>query len=79
MRSPSADTDVQILAVVLLYDSKDRVFIDYGSGIYRKGFWIRDLDIPQDVRESLIGLHGIPGNDPTGSFFRRGKNRVGKS
>jgi hypothetical protein len=73
LRSPSADTDIMILAVNLLQEENHRIFIDFGTGNNRKGMWLNDVNHSPEKKNSLIGLHAFTGNDYTSSFFRRGK------
>ena len=71
LRSPSGDTDILILAVSLL--DINRVYLDYGKGKLRKGIWLNDLSIEEQMKEPLIGFHAFTGNDYVSSFFKKGK------
>ena len=37
-----------------------------------------DIDIDEDIIESLVGFHAFTGNDYISSFFRKGKNSCNK-
>ena len=76
IRSPSGDTDIIVLVVSLLYDYKDRVIIDNGSGKERKSIWIGGIELSQHRCHSLIGLHSFTGNDYVSSFFKTGKRSM---
>ena len=77
LRSPSADTDIFILAACLLNPAK--IYLDYGKGKQRKGFWLNKLG--KDVtkyKAALIGFHAFTGNDYVSSFFKKGKSTCWK-
>ena len=74
LRSPSGDTDILLLAVVLLRQFKERIAFDDGNGKNRKVFRLSSLEIEDDVVQSLIGFHAFTGNDYVSSFFRKGKD-----
>ena len=85
--SPSADTDIIVLAVSLLHDESHRVYIADGSGKGLKTFKLSDVTIDdeelrrkhgvtveeEELRRALIGLYAFTGNDYASSFFRVGK------
>ena len=77
IRSPSAVTDILIIAVSLLQEENHRIFLDYGTGTNRKGIWLSDINLSTEIKNTLIGLHAftVTGNDYTSSFFRRGKQK----
>ena len=74
LRSHSGDTDITVLAVGLLYEFKDRVFLDYGSGKNRKGCWLSNIKMSTSERAALISFHAFTGNDYFSPFFRKGKS-----
>ena len=75
LRSPSGDTDIIILALVLI----NVVYMDYGNGNRRKGFWLNDIILKQNERKALIGFHSFTGNDFVPAFFKKGKTAAGPS
>ena len=46
VRSPSGDIDITVIMISKLLNNADRVFLDYGTGIHRKGMWLSDVDMP---------------------------------
>ena len=72
LRSSSGDSDIMIIAINLI-DSSKRVLVDYGNGKNRKGVWLNSIDLDDNIRAALIGLHAFTGNDYVSSFFKRGK------
>ena len=75
IRSPSGDTDIIILMISLLHRYGERVIVDdfHGDG-KRKSYRLNDIELEDDIIDSLIGFHAFTGNDFVSSFFRRGKN-----
>ena len=69
LRSPSGDTDILVLAAALL--DSNRVYINYEKGKLRKGFWLNQVAIEDQLKRALIGFHSFTGNDS--SFFKKGK------
>ena len=61
LRSPSGDTDIFVLASSLL--DPTRIYLDYGKGKLRKGFWLNQLNIDEQLKIPLIGFHAFTGND----------------
>ena len=57
----------------LLPEEQTSCFLDTGSGNNRKGLWLSDVDMSQDLKQALIWFHSFTGNDYTSSFFRKGK------
>ena len=74
IRSPSGDTDVLLLVLVHLYDHKEKVLLDNGSGTNRKQIWLGNFNIESELLQALIGFHSFTGNDYVSSFFRKGKD-----
>jgi len=74
LRSPSADTDIFVLAACLLNPTK--IFLYYGKGKTRKGFWTCNLGKDAvKYKTSLSGFHAFTGNDYiSSSFFKEGKS-----
>ena len=73
VRSPSGDTDILVILLNKLLDDQDRVYLDYGNGKHRKGLWLSDIDLSDEIKKSILGFHAFTGNDYISSFFRRGK------
>ena len=63
LRSPSGDTDIVVLTVALLYEFRNRVLIDDGSGDSRNVMQISNIDIEKDLVGALIGFHSLTRND----------------
>ena len=78
LRSPSGDTDTVVLTVALLYEFRNRVLIDDGSGENRKVMRLSNIDIKIDLVDALIGFHVFTGNDYISSFLRKGKEKCWK-
>ena len=78
LRSPSGDTDIVVLSVALLYEFRNRVILDDGSGDNRKIVRLSSLDIEKDLLDALVGFHAFTGNDYVSSFFRKGKEKCWK-
>ena len=77
IRSPSGDTDI-VLSAALLYNFKEHVVIDNGSGQSRKCINLRSLQFSESKYSAMLGLHAFTGNDYLSSFFRKGKGRCWK-
>ena len=77
IRSPSGDTDILVLSAALLYDFKEHVLIDNGSGQARKCIDLRSLQFSACKYSAMLGLHAFTGNDYLSSFFRKGKENAG--
>ncbi|KAG1711251.1 hypothetical protein GQR58_002553 [Nymphon striatum] len=76
LRSPSGDTDILVLAVALL--DSNRVYLDYGKGKLRRGFWLNSISMDDQLKRALIGFHAFTGNDYVSSFFKKGKQMCWK-
>ena len=77
LRSPSGNTDILVLATALL--DYNRVYLDYGKGKLRKGFWLNQVVIEDQLKRTLIGFHSFTGNDYVSSFFNKGKQMCQKA
>ena len=75
IRSPSGDTDVLVVSAALLYNCKEHVVIDNGSGQSRKSIDLRSLQFSECKYSTMLGLHAFTGNDYLSSFFRKGKEK----
>ena len=78
IRSPSGDTDILVVSAALLYNFKEHVVIDNGSGQSRKSIDLRSLQFSECKYSTMLGLHAFTGNDYLSSFFRKGKERCWK-
>ena len=56
LRSPPGDTDIIILALALI-NEQHVVYMDYGNGKRRKGFWLNNIILKKNERKALIGFH----------------------
>eukprot|EP00794_Sanderia_malayensis_P014842 gene14842-biopygen11931 len=72
VRSPSADIDILVILLSIM-TSQTYVYLDFGTGIHRKGMILSDIEIDECKKSSLIGFHAFTGNDYVSSFFRKGK------
>ena len=79
VKSPSGDVDITVIMTSKLLNNAERVFLDYGTGVHRKGMWLSDVDMPESEEKCLIGFHAFTGNDCTSSFFRKGKTACWKT
>ena len=70
LRSPSGNTDIDVLAAALLQNYKIQLFIEYGSGVNKKGYSLKDFALNEASSSALLGLHLFNGNDFVSSFFR---------
>ena len=73
LRSPSADTDIMVLAITIIRQFCERLFFDYGSGKNRKAVRLSDINMQNKEKDALLGFHAFTGNDYISSFFRKGK------
>ena len=53
VRSPSGDIDIIVIMIGLLLDKQTRCFLDTGSGNNRKGLWLSNVDISEDMEASF--------------------------
>ena len=77
LRSPSGDADILVLAVALL--DSNRVYLDYGRGKLRRGFWLNSITMDDQLKRALVGFHAFTGNDYVSSFFKKGKQMCWKA
>ena len=77
LRSPSRDTDILVLAVALL--DSNQVYLDYGRGKLRRGFWPNSITMDNQLKRALVGFHAFTGNDYVSSFFKKGKQMCWKA
>ena len=73
MRSPSGDIDITVIMIGIFRDHSERCYLDFGSGKYRRGLPLAEIEFEPEVKESLIGFHAFTGNDYVSSFYRKGK------
>ena len=71
VRSPSGDTDIFVILLNKLLEH--RVYLDYGNGKHRKGLWLADIDLSEEIKKCMLGSHAFTGNDYILSFFRKGE------
>ena len=50
VRSPSGDTDVLVILLNKLLAHQDSVYLDYGNGKNRKGLWLSDIDLSDEIK-----------------------------
>ena len=73
IRSPSGDTDILVLSAALLYNFKEHVVIDKGSGQSRNCINLRSLQFSECKYSTMLGLYAFTGNNYFSSFFRKGQ------
>ena len=63
----------------LLHQYGERLILDdiHGNN-NRKSYRLGDIELENDIIESLIGFHAFTDNDFVSSFFRKGKNTCHK-
>ena len=71
VRSHSADID--ILVIQLGKSECQQIYLDSGTGLYRKGIKLSDIEMSTERKRCLIGFHAFTGNDYISSFLRKGK------
>ena len=73
LRSHSGDTDIMVLAVTLIREDCERLFLDYGSGKHRKALCLDEVTMSDKEKDALLGFHAFTGNDYISAFFMKGK------
>ena len=74
VRSPSGDTDVLVILLSKMIGHQDKIYLDYGTGLNRKGLWLSNNVVMSESKlKALIGFHAFNDNDYISSFFRKGK------
>ena len=73
IRSPSGDTDIVILAVSLIVEGKECVYLESGNDTNKKMLWLGSIEMNNIKRKALLGFHAFTGNDYVPSFFRKEK------
>ena len=63
-----------ILALSLTAD-QSKAYIDYRSGKRRREIWLKDINLKEADRKTLIGFHLFTENDYVPAFFSKGKRR----
>ena len=79
IRSHSGDTDINVLATSLILNNAGRTFVDYNTGDYREVLCLGDVDLIDEEKSALIGLHSFTGNDYASSFFKKSKKSCWKT
>ena len=74
LHSSSGDTDILVLATALPI----RVYLDYGKGKLRKGFWLNQVVIEDNSKEHSLDFIHSPGMTVS-SFFKKGKKMCWKA
>ena len=77
IRSPSGDTDIIVMLIGHLDRISATVYLDNGTGNNRRVLNISSCTISLEIRNAVIGLHAISGNDYVSAFFRKGKKPSG--
>ena len=73
--SSSCNTDLVVLAVGLLQELNDWVFIANGCGSNKEHCKLSDFDIDIDSISAFLGLHAFTVNDYVSLFFRKEKEK----
>ena len=79
LRSPSADTDIMVIAFSIIWTDSDRLYVDYGSGQHRKGLLLKRIGLSDTDKDAIIGFHAFTGNDYVSTFFRKGTTTCWKT
>ena len=74
LRSPSGDTDIMVLTVLLISLSQDRVFIDYGNRKICKAIKLSNVNMATDLKQALVGFHAFTRRRLRFSVFYKRKN-----
>ena len=72
VRSPSGDIDILVLLLCTM-TTQSQIFLDFGTGMHKKGLTLSDIEMDARKKRCLIGFHAFTGNDYLSSFFRKGK------
>ena len=72
------DTGIVVLAVGLLQEFNNQVFIVNRSGSNKEHYKLSDIEIAIDSTSALLGLHAFTSNDYMLSFFWKRKERFWK-
>ena len=62
-----------VLVITTITTDIERVFYDRVNGLNRKGGWLNDLQLKNDLKEALIGLSAFTGNNFIPAFFKKSK------
>ena len=60
-----------VLVITTITTDIERVFYDGVNGLNRKGGWLNDLQLKNDLKEALIGLNAFTGNNFIPAFFKK--------
>ena len=78
IRSPSGDTDILVLTIVHLYNYKEKIHPDNGTGVNKNNIWLVASKFKDEILNALIGFHSSTGNDYVFSSFRKSKQACWK-
>ena len=73
VRSPSGDVDINVLFTSMFKEDNTDIYIDYGSGKFRKILQLNSIDMSDEHKFALIGFHAFTGNDYVSSIFHKSK------
>ena len=73
VRSPSGDVDINVLFTSMFKEGNTEIYIDYGSGKFKKILQLNSIDMSDEHKSALIGFHAFTGNDYVSSIFRKSK------
>ena len=57
---------------------QSQIYLDFGTGMHRKGLTLSDIKMDALKKRCLIGFHAFTGNDYVSSFFWKGKEACWK-
>ena len=69
---------IVVLAVGLLQEFNDRVFIVNGCSSNTEHYKLSDFEIGVECTDALLGQHAFTGNVYVSLFFRKGKEKCWK-
>ena len=61
VRSPSGDVDINVLFTSMFKEDNTDIYIDYGSGKFRKILQLNSIDMSDEHKSALIGFHAFTG------------------
>ena len=76
VRSPSGDVLVILLSKMIGH--QDKIYLDYGTGLNRKGLWLSNVVMSESKLKALTGFHAFTGNDYISSFLGKTNQHAGR-
>ena len=74
IRSCSGDIDIPVILIGAFGElTQPSIFVDNGTGKYRKNVQIDNCELSRSEQKALVGFHAFTGNDYVSSFLRKTK------